>query len=436
MNNERARSAASNHMRLTAVAGVVAAAVGLVPAMAWSNGGGSRPNVMTQPQQPPAAHGPKHVSQAPFEDPRLMRQTRLTDAADRILSLTNDRAFGGLGGTMIDHDAGTVVVFWNGSVPNEMARLVQNIRGQGTRVEMREAPHSYTELDAEARRIAGLDASDTGVHVTGAGILQDYSGIEVSVAPEDLDAAPAAIDSPFKLEFKAMPEVQTVGRWDDVSPFWGGAAIDHNTGLLSYAYCTTAFATKRSTGVEAMITARHCGTDWDWFTPNNDQFVGHTANGSASLDATVLTGANYGPQIYAGGVDNSVGRWIVGANNPADESYVFASGSWSGAHTLRVKDVGAYANVDGTVVGPGFWTKDEELDGSVGQGDSGGPTAGASSGSYTDVIGRGMIDAIDPNTQKPCLGVQSSGRQCAYRAFHVNIQAILNGLNLTIQKKP
>lgn len=184
-----------------------------------------------------------------------------------------------------------------------------------------------------------------------------------------------------------------------------------------------------------MITARHCGDGgWDWFTPIGDRLVGTAGNGQSDIDATVLLGSNYRPSIYVGAWDRDPGitRTVIGAANPSDESYVFSSGSFSGAHTLRVKSVGQYINISGVVIGPGFWTRDEENDGSVGQGDSGGATAGPGS-VITEVRARGMIDAIDTATEAACEG-RDDGRRCAYRAFHVNIGAILDQMNLTIQK--
>jgi hypothetical protein len=204
-----------------------------------------------------------------------------------------------------------------------------------------------------------------------------------------------------------------------------------NVVTRTYRYCTTGFAVWKPNGMEAMTTARHCGTDMDWASPLSDAFVGHTGAGQCGIDTALLTGANYGPHIFVGPWDSSTGRTVVGYGNPADESYVFVSGSWQGASTVRVKSVGQYVDIYGCRVGPGFWTRDEELDGSVGTGDSGGPVAGATSGPITDTIARGEIELIDANTVTACVGRQSTA--CGYRAFHINISAILNQLDATLQ---
>jgi hypothetical protein len=216
-------------------------------------------------------------------------------------------------------------------------------------------------------------------------------------------------------------------RWDHTSPFWGGAAIDHlnNPILRTYDYCTTGFAARReSNGNEVMITARHCGRDLDWRSPLSDQLVGHSgATGDIGTDSVMLSGANYYPRIFVGAWNDATPptRTISGAANPADESYVFVSGSWSGAAVVRVTMVNQYVNVDGDTRGPAFWTVDEEHDGSVGQGDSGGPTAG------------GGTTALDRDHEVACQGKTFSGRICSWRALSINIVAILNAHNLNIQ---
>lgn len=421
--------------RLRAAVVASATVLALVPGVAASSGPfEGHPGA---PERLPATSSQeKTVSSDPFDDPRLTAGAAVGAASDEIQRLVDRRDFLGFSGTAIAASPNTLTLYWRGELPAAVSELVGQIRSRGITVDIVKTPHSLADLDREARRIAALDPGETGVQITAVGPLDDYSGIRVSVSPEDLDRARTAITSSFHLVFEAMPEVELVDRWNDTSPFWGGAAIDHLEGLPgigTYYYCTTAFATRRASGTEAMITARHCGTNWEWRTPENDQYIGHTGSGDPSIDTTVLTGADYAPHIYAGGVTNAVGRSVVGAANPADESYVFVSGSHSGASTVRVKEVGQYIIVNGSTIGPGFWTKDEELDGSVGNGDSGGPVAAASSGAFTDVVARGMIDAIDLNTKTTCVAM-NNGRNCGYRAFHVNIQAILNQMNMTIQK--
>lgn len=215
--------------------------------------------------------------------------------------------------------------------------------------------------------------------VTETGPLPDFTGLSVAVGSKALlRVASTSIKSDVKLvrTVRRAP-VHAFWRWDDTSPFFGGAAIDRLTNPVTrtYPYCATGFAARKSNGQEAMITARHCGTSVDWRTPVGDRLVGRSEGGNAGLDATVMTGADYSPSIYVGAWDSSLSRPVVGAGNPAANSYVFPSGSFSGAWVVQVRQVNVYANVDGRTTGPGFFTEDSSRRGVVGNGDSGGPTA-------------------------------------------------------------
>ena len=160
-------------------------------------------------------NGEKVLTTDPFEDPRLTQDAALSQASDRILDLAANRGLAGFAGTMIDHDTRSLVVYWNRRVPSALTDLISELRGKGVGVAVRNALHSAAELDQEARRIIGLNPETTGVRITAVGPLEDYSGVEVSVEPEDLAMAPDVIQSSFDLSFVPMPAVQAVGRWDD-----------------------------------------------------------------------------------------------------------------------------------------------------------------------------------------------------------------------------
>lgn len=424
---------------LASLAALFVAASILSPGVPAS-GQGQRSHALTLSgsDEPPRTrtNAERRVATGSLSDPRLRNQADLTAAADRLQRLATGPGGDAWAGTQINHRTDSVVLYWDGPLPRGIGGAVREVRSNSVRVDVRSVDYSLQELDREARRIAALDPEQVGAKITGVGVRSDYSGLEVSVArSKQIPAAEASIVSRYELTFRSMPEAEPAAwRWDDTPPFWGGAAIDHRTSVFgSYAYCTTGFAVK-SSSTENIITARHCGpAGWDWNTPIGDRFVGDIGSGRANIDAALLSGADYSPHIYVGPWDSSTSRTVVGSGNPPDESFVFASGSWSGASVLRVKSVNQYAVVNGVRVGPGFWTRDEELDGSVGQGDSGGPTA-SGVGTGNDVKARGMIDAIDTSTQRPCLGRTDGDRICAFRAFHVNISAILNGLSRSIQK--
>lgn len=129
--------------------------------------------------------------------PGMRAQQRQVEAADRILKLANDKTMTGLGGTWIEDDGKTVRLYWKGSVPEEMERVVAQVRADGISVDIVAARYSAAELMAEAGRIASLKPAEVdGVEVTGAGPRNDYSGLDVRISrAEDLSKARLRITS-------------------------------------------------------------------------------------------------------------------------------------------------------------------------------------------------------------------------------------------------
>ncbi|MDT0491888.1 hypothetical protein RM717_15365 [Streptomyces griseus] len=257
------------------------------------------------------------------------------------------------------------------------------------------------------------------------------SAIDTATVPVNVKAAPFSL-----AELDAAARAVGASRWDDTAPFWGGNAIDRLVDPIfrTYAYCTTAFPVRRSNGSEALLTAEHCGANKKWNTPYGDRLVGNSNGGSKPLDAMLLTGSTYGNAIFVGDHNSNQGVLVGGAANPAVSSYIFASGSFSGASVLRVQSVNQYlANSEGVLVGPGFWAINEEGDASVGEGDSGGPVAGTHSNPQR-VTARGLISHISTGSYLgSCVGVVHDGRLCSTRSFHVNIGAITSGLSVTVK---
>jgi hypothetical protein len=359
-------------------------------------------------------------------------QLPLTNAADRIHQLVEQNRWTGYAGSAIQLRDKAVLLYWKGEIPRQMADELRQLR-RSVNVVVKTVAHSLSELDREARRIAQQNLGT----VTEVGPTEDFTGLRVVI---DESATAAArerpISSSIPLTFSTgQPLIPAYWRWGDTSPFWGGAVIDHlvNPVLRIYSYCTTGFAARKSNGQEAMITAKHCsdGNLWDWRTPETDSLVGRNESGSTPLDATVLTGGDYSAQIYVGAHNSSDGALVRGSGNPADNSFVFASGGFSGASVLQVRGVNTYVNGPTFTTGPGFWTEDADRQGSVGEGDSGGPVVQANA-DFT-VTARGMIDILDyGGSAAPCLGVDA-GRKCGWRSFHVNIDQIASGLGLSIQ---
>jgi streptogrisin D len=221
--------------------------------------------------------------------------------------------------------------------------------------------------------------------------------------------------------------------------YWKGALPAQMSSLVhkianlppDYVTCTTGFAVRKSNGVEGLISARHCGPNYDWFTPFGDRFVGHSASGNQDIDTIVLTGADYSPVVYDGPWDSTTGLLVGGKGNPANGSFVAVSGAYRGYRVVKVTHVNLFEIVDGVYRGPGFWTLDQQYLGSVGEGDSGGPVLTYAYGSMR-ATARGMIDLVDTSYTTTCIG-KPGGTGCSARAFHINITNLLTAAQLTIQ---
>lgn len=139
----------------------------------------------------------------PFEDPRIIAQAPLSEAAREIGQLAREQDLEGLAGMRFDHDAHAVVLHWKGPLPEPVASLVEQLRAE-VGIEVVDVPYSERELVEEAGRIARLDPGEIGVTVTGSGVLPDFSGIRVTVLSEEyIPIAREAIQSPVRLEFVA-----------------------------------------------------------------------------------------------------------------------------------------------------------------------------------------------------------------------------------------
>ncbi|ARF71483.1 hypothetical protein B7C62_03840 [Kitasatospora albolonga] len=365
----------------------------------------------------------------------MANQQKAQEIADALDTVVNKERLKGFTGLTVAPDA--VTLHWKGKVP---ARITSVIGTATVPVNVKAAPFSLAELDAAARAVGATPPASLAGKVTRVGPTSDFAAIEVAtdtaVPGTGHKAAPA--ESVNGIPIRYVVEARSVGasRWDDTAPFWGGNAIDRLVDPIfrTYAYCTTAFPVRRSNGSEALLTAEHCGANKKWNTPYGDRLVGNSNGGSKPLDAMLLTGSTYGNAIFVGDHNSNQGVLVGGAANPAVSSYIFASGSFSGASVLRVQSVNQYlANSEGVLVGPGFWAINEEGDASVGEGDSGGPVAGTHSNPQR-VTARGLISHISTGSYLgSCVGVVHDGRLCSTRSFHVNIGAITSGLSVTVK---
>lgn len=399
------------------LAGAVAASLVVTTA---SSAGATTPGVAGA--KPQAAHG----GISPADYAKLRAQAPLLEAATKMQETAQREGIDGLVGTSIDGNR--LTVFWHGAVPARISSVLAQ-SGAGSRYDIKSSPYSYKVLDAEAHRLAGLSG------VTGSGFLDDFSGLWIGLDPADVGAAatrglsasallPA---SSIKVEPRELSRAKPAARYTDTAPFYGGGAIEHRSGIwpfYSYSWCTTGFAARRTSDlVQVITTAHHCGANQEWHTPEGQKLsLGNSNGGISGIDSMTISGKTYGARVFTGAYNSdtsiSVNGWVLTSNN----AYVCYSGSWSGAvcdNYIRSQNV--YINLDGTTVGPGFWTENASRAG-AGEGDSGGPALAGSTGSGLNAIGQ--IDAINLGSVTTCQG-RGEGRQCARWVYSINMAAVL-----------
>lgn len=403
-----------NRKHTIRVAGVAAVAVSLLLAPANAAKATPSPN----PKAHPHVAADKNVS-----DPRMVRQGKAQAVADAIDIAVRRYGLDGFTGTKVAPDS--VTLYWKGAVPQTIKRITDRAK---VRVDIRASRFSQKEFEAAAKNAIEHPPAGVTSEISSAGPTADFTALNVATAkPVTTTATPKVSAGGIPLRFTVEPSATpAISRWDDIPPFWGGDAISRQV-PNGVVYCSTAFPVTTVGGTDGMLSAQHCGANQEWRTPNGDRLVGRSNAGNGPTDSMLITGgALYGTRIYVGpwDADQTSNRPIANSANPAEDSFVFASGSSSGASVLRVSAVDQFVNVDGRPVGPGFRTVNDEGEATVGQGDSGGPVASSFGDDVTRVTARGVIDAVFA-PYGACVGRQQEGRLCSTRSFHVNITAAL-----------
>ncbi|TWP51953.1 hypothetical protein FKR81_14045 [Lentzea tibetensis] len=356
-----------------------------------------------------------------LEDPRFSAQAEMDRVTDRLRPLAENRPE--FAGFRFDHAARKVTLRWKGAVPAQIKTMAHALA-----VDLKPAAYSRADLLKAAKAFADQPPAIVAGRVTRVGPLPDMSGLEYAICAQDVVAAEAQAmtfgDIPVRLSAERSERAVASARWADTPPFWAGAAMEREVSG-GYTYCTTSFAIRRNQNPDAMLTAWHCGQRVDWHTPDgNNEHIGRSETGVQNMDANILTGRTYDPAIYTGSYNNGAGdgRTVAGSGNPGLDSYVFASGSFSGASTLRVTAVDQFFPLENQGnVGPAFRTLNEEGVASVGQGDSGGPTGAPFNNDFTRVSARGIISAITPQDGARCTGLVYNGRRCSTIGWHINV---------------
>lgn len=162
-------------------------------------------------------------------------------------------------------EADQVILTWKGEPNTEVIQLADSVKSH---LVVRQGLFSFYELQeairsvADSKNVSDVLVGDFGLNVLtpledGSGIKAQFSKPETEV---DLGLLQVLLKSvtevPFVVEFDSAFKL-TASRAADVSPFNGGSFIEmgsNTSGLI----CSLGFPVTNSSGVDYLLTARHC----------------------------------------------------------------------------------------------------------------------------------------------------------------------------------
>ncbi|MCY1076429.1 S1 family peptidase [Archangium lansingense] len=383
-------------------------------------------NVVVVPHEPsPTGQGmPSGYASA---EQLMKAQLPLTDAAkqlDAVIRQTPDTGFGEI---VLDVPKGLVKLWWKEGqeIPAGVVALVDRLSAQNdVDVVVETVPYSKDELRAEAKRLF-LQASETpGLTIARIEPLADYQGLKVEVENSAEEVAQMSLfkSAPVHIKVNSGKRPAQLSRWDDSSPWYGGAAARSAFGNG----CSTGFGVWYDGWFSDdyyMLTAAHCSYYQNGisFTDGNNDAMG-TIPGSGTngpetriseYDTIAIKVTNAGSRIFDGGV--YVGEFtkpVHGATDPWVGEYLCTSGAYSGVScgiVTRTKDF-FYYSYDTRLHGPLVMAEQVDYLAAAGEGDSGGPVFSLSPNE--GVIAKGTISAGDTaNKLASCTGIISTNGQ-------------------------
>lgn len=351
----------------------------------------------------------------------LTVQQRMNTAAARITKIAQRDAKSGFAGVIADPTTRQLQVYWKGEPP---AGLVATSRAT---VPTQVLPAAYTrrELDvaaAKLRRSAGDKITTVGPRADGAGLLVGtQSGL---LGAASLAGVPVTVQTGVA----AAPAT----RWDDSSPWWGGAAW-RNT--ANGGGCSTGFGVFQG-GVTRVLSAAHCANLNVVAADPTGQTIGTVTSRNVGTDTLIIAGSG-GGRVFnnstdaAGNVVSEFNNQVIGALASQVGNFVCTSGAYSGTRcSIQVKARDLCINVRnfGTVCGQ-VQAESTTRTNAVGQGDSGGPVEIVNAANTLQVWATGTNTAIDDtNTATTCTGYVPTGRTCAWRMYYEDIISGMAGV--------
>lgn len=285
---------------------------------------------------------PERPDPTPARATTAERLVQYAEAFDTVLDLS------GAGKVIIDTDAGSLELWWDGVVPARAAALVAN-PPSGITARVEPADYSMAELDA-AMTAAWEAAEQRGAEVATAQAANDLSGITLTVAESPVAARRAvrrdlvravARTSRVPVRVRALPyDPMPLSRADDAAPWQGGARM-----VVDGARCSTGFTVVKADGTGRILSAAHC--DWSANAPvydgGGDMIAGsgtYAVQNKKDWDSMLIdpTNGTIG-LMYRGGINapTSNADDVSGSANPVQGSAICVSGAASGEHCANME---------------------------------------------------------------------------------------------------
>jgi hypothetical protein len=136
------------------------------------------------------------------------------DLSDHLHQLLERLGYAEYAGVEADYERSSVYLYWKGELPLRLTDGIHQLENAEL-VEIKSAPYSPAEIDAEIRRILS-ETSATREAIAAIGPADDYSHIVIQprrgVAPE------ISIESVIPIEVAEPTEVEEAARHNDGSP--------------------------------------------------------------------------------------------------------------------------------------------------------------------------------------------------------------------------
>jgi hypothetical protein len=351
----------------------------------------------------------------------------------------------GYAGLTVEPDKRSLTLYWHGRLPRAIEAIKSSASRENIAVRVVAAPYDRGTLRRAQREIATDPAVAQG-EVVQIEINTDGSGLAIGTAGsvQHVRALESVRNSRVPVTVYKESTVIPLSRWNDTSPYWGGAAIQS---LVSGYSCSTAFGVHYGTDpdLRMMLTAAHCISDLGemWSngsgTPIGPVYGFDKANDAAYINTSYFPASSSGDRTYTGltdplgiGTGERSNRVVGFAFNYVGD-VVRSSGAFSGERgNIKITNVDVMyfiRGADGTAREV-FGIEAEQIyrQNAFGQGDSGGPIFTYANG---PVKGRGIISAGYTDSETSCTGITGT-RRCFWRVLFTDLFTVLDYNNLVL----